>query len=131
MGAIAPLPIITPEMEDYIMKNIMQPTIDGLYEEGRPFVGVLFAGLMITKQGPRVLEFNCRFGDPETQVIIPLLKTDLFDIIQHCIYGNLNDIKIEWYNKYAVTIVAASRGYPDLYLKEEYISGKYYNNILK
>ena len=89
MGAYAPAPILPPALVEEYTRSILQPTIDGLREEGKPFVGVLYAGLMLTADGPRVLEYNCRFGDPETQAILPLLETDLLDIAEACATGSL------------------------------------------
>jgi phosphoribosylamine--glycine ligase len=86
--------------------------VDGLRSEGRPFVGVLYAGLMLTAAGPRVLEFNCRFGDPETQAILPLLESDLLDIVQACAAGRLADVDIHWKTGAAACVVLASEGYP-------------------
>ena len=96
MGAYAPAPILPPALVEEYTRSILQPTIDGLRAEGKPFVGVLYAGLMLTADGPRVLEYNCRFGDPETQAILPLLETDLIDITEACATGTLNQIDIQW-----------------------------------
>jgi phosphoribosylamine--glycine ligase/phosphoribosylaminoimidazole synthetase len=115
MGAYCSDHICSREMIQQVEKTILQPVIDGLRAEGRPFVGVLYAGLMMTQEGPKVLEFNCRFGDPETQVILPLLKTDLIDIAEACVNRKLNNIFIEWEDAAAVTIVVASGGYPGKY----------------
>jgi phosphoribosylamine--glycine ligase/phosphoribosylformylglycinamidine cyclo-ligase len=98
---------------DYITKSILQPTIDGMRAEGKPFVGVLYAGLMLTPDGPKVLEYNCRFGDPETQVLLPLLKSDLLEIILACVEGLLKDYTIEWMDQAAVCVVLASKHYPE------------------
>ena len=104
-----------PEQEaiKHLTQTILQPTIDGMRAEGRPFVGVLYAGLMLTPQGPKVLEYNCRFGDPETQVLLPLLKSDLLDIILACVEGLLVNCQIEWYDDTAVCVVLASKQYPE------------------
>jgi phosphoribosylamine--glycine ligase len=113
MGAYVPAPIFTPEMVDEAMERILKPTMKGLQEEGAPFVGVLYAGLMLTPKGMRVLEFNCRFGDPETQVLLPLLETDLLEIAKACVNGTLADIDIQWKNSAAICVVLASKGYPE------------------
>ena len=113
MGAYAPAPIFIAEMLDEAVRTVLRPAIDGLRQEGMPFVGVLYAGLMLTSSGLRVLEFNCRFGDPETQAVLPLLETDLLDIAEACVHGNLADIRIRWKDGAAVCVVLASQGYPE------------------
>jgi phosphoribosylamine--glycine ligase len=113
MGAYAPTPIFTAEMLDEAMDLILKPAVDGLKSEGAPFIGVLYAGLMLTANGIRVLEFNCRFGDPETQVVLPLLETDLLDVAEACVNGTLADIEIRWKKGAAVCVVMASKGYPE------------------
>ena len=113
MGAYAPAPIFTANLMHEAMECILKPAIKGLKAEGNPFVGVLYAGLMLTPQGIRVLEFNCRFGDPETQVVLPLLATDLLEIADACVNGKLADIDVQWKNSAAVCVVLASRGYPE------------------
>ncbi|HXQ38467.1 MAG TPA: phosphoribosylamine--glycine ligase [Anaerolineales bacterium] len=113
MGAYAPAPIFTVDMLHEAMESVLKPAVNGLKSEGTPFVGVLYAGLMLTPNGVRVLEFNCRFGDPETQVVLPLLKTDLLEIAEACVNGNLTDVDIHWKNGAAVCVVLASRGYPE------------------
>lgn len=123
MGAYAPAPFVTPELLQEIQRIILQPAVDGLRREGIPYVGVLYAGLMLTAQGPRVLEFNCRFGDPETQVILPLLESDLVEVIQACIAGKLKEVRLECRPAHAVTVVLASRGYPGSYDKGMVIQG--------
>jgi phosphoribosylamine--glycine ligase len=115
MGAFSPSALATPELLAEIERTILQPTLDGMAAEGTPYVGVLYAGLMLTPQGPRVLEFNCRLGDPETQVILPLLESDLLDVINACIDGTLDKIEVRWRSDAAVTVVMASEGYPDEY----------------
>lgn len=115
MGAFSPSALATPELLAEIERTILQPTLDGMADEGVPYVGVLYAGLMLTPQGPRVLEFNCRLGDPETQVILPLLESDLLDVLNACIDGALDKIEVRWRNDAAVTVVMASEGYPDEY----------------
>ena len=113
MGAYAPAPIFTAEMMNEAVETILKPVIDGLKSEETPFVGVLYAGLMLTSNGIRVLEFNCRFGDPETQAVLPLLQTDLLEIAEACVEGRLNAMNIHWKNGAAVCVVLASRGYPE------------------
>ena len=113
MGAYAPAPIFTADMMNEAMESILRPSIQGLKSEGAPFVGVFYAGLMLTQNGIRVLEFNCRFGDPETQAVLPLLQTDLLEIAEACVNGNLVDVNIEWKKGAAVCVVLASKGYPE------------------
>ena len=112
MGAYAPAPACPSELVDELTRSVLQPTIDGLRSEGTPFVGVLYAGLMLTPAGPQVLEFNCRFGDPETQALLPLLESDLLDIFLACLQGSLNQIEPVWKNASAACVVLASEGYP-------------------
>jgi phosphoribosylamine--glycine ligase len=115
MGAYAPVPVCPPEMVAELTRTILQPAVDGLRADGRPFVGVLYAGLMLTADGPRVIEFNCRFGDPETQVILPLLDSDILDIFEACADGRLADMDIRWKDGAAACVVLASGGYPGKY----------------
>jgi phosphoribosylamine--glycine ligase / phosphoribosylformylglycinamidine cyclo-ligase len=103
--------------------TILQPVIDGLRKEGMPFVGVLYAGLMITGSGVKVLEFNARFGDPETQVVMPLLENDLLDILEACVNGGLDQLALRWHSRSAVTVVLASKGYPSKYTRGQVIHG--------
>ncbi|MEW6608204.1 MAG: phosphoribosylamine--glycine ligase [bacterium] len=123
MGAYSPAPIITKEMMDEIQNKILTPTIQGLAKEERKYIGVLYSGLIITAGKPMVLEYNCRFGDPETQVVLPRLKTDLITIIKACLEGNLAEINIEWDNRATLCVVLASAGYPGAYKKGLEISG--------
>jgi len=113
MGAYAPAPIFTVDMIYEAMASVLKPAVNGLKIEGTPFVGVLYAALMLTPNGIRVLEFNCRFGDPETQVVLPLLESDLLEIAEACVNGNLSDMNIRWKNGNAVCVVLASKGYPE------------------
>ncbi len=113
MGAYAPAPIFTPELMHEAVENVLKPAVNGLKKEGAPFVGVLYAGLMLTPDDMRVLEFNCRFGDPETQVVLPLLEADLLEIMEACVNGTLSDVDVRWKNSAAVCVVLASKGYPD------------------
>ncbi|OTF83104.1 GARS/AIRS/GART-like protein [Euroglyphus maynei] len=123
MGAYCPYPFLNDEQLDLIRENIIQKTIDGMRQEGHPFVGLLYAGLMITPHGPKVIEFNCRFGDPETQSILSLLKSDIFDHFMACMYGQVDGIQFEWDDRYAVGIVLASGGYPGPIVKNIEIHG--------
>jgi len=123
MGAYSPTPIITPKLKEDIMDNIMVPTIKAMGKEGRPYKGVLYAGLMITGNGPMVLEFNCRFGDPETQPIMMRLKNDLVDVLLSAVEGKLNKIKLKCDNKFALCVVMAAKGYPGDYEKGKEIKG--------
>jgi phosphoribosylamine---glycine ligase len=113
MGAFAPAPAATPALLIQVTKEILLPTLAGMAAEGTPYQGVLYAGLMLTETGPKVLEFNCRLGDPETQVILPLLKSDLLELVQACITGTLDQVTPTWSTDAAVTVVMASRGYPE------------------
>ena len=123
MGAYAPAPICPPEMVAEITKTILQPAVDGMRSEGNPFSGVLYAGVILTDSGPKTLEFNCRFGDPETQVVLPLLDADLLDILEACAAQTLDLIHIKWHAGSAVCVVAASAGYPGKLTKEKVICG--------
>lgn len=114
MGAYAPVNLPKSFLEE-ITRMILQPTIDGLRAEGRPFVGVLYAGLMLTNDGPRVLEFNCRFGDPEAEVLLPLLDSDLLDVLDACVDGRLAQCDVKWKRGAAACVVLASGGYPGRY----------------
>lgn len=115
MGSYSPPEFFTPELGEELMEKIMRPVVKALAQEGRTYKGVLYAGLMLTSEGPKVLEFNCRLGDPETQVILPLLKTDLMEIIQAVLDGCLGEVKIEWLDDACVGVVMASGGYPGSY----------------
>ncbi len=117
MGAIAPNPYYTKEIADRCMKEIFLPTINAMNEEGRTFKGCLYFGLMLTNDGPKVIEYNCRFGDPETQVVLPLLKTDLFDVMRSVSEGRLGEINVEFSKDAACCVVMASGGYPVEYKK--------------
>ena len=117
MGAYSPAPVVTPAMLAEIEKTVLQPCIATMAKRGMPFVGTLYAGLMITKDGPKVIEYNCRFGDPETQVVLPQLKTDLLDVLIACSDGTLAQQAIEWHTGACVSVVMASKGYPGDYPK--------------
>ncbi|MCP4608978.1 MAG: phosphoribosylamine--glycine ligase [Planctomycetes bacterium] len=123
MGCYSPSEFFTPELRDQVMDTVMKPTIEAMAKEGYPFKGILYAGLMMTADGPKVLEFNARFGDPETQVILPLLKTDIVDIMQAVINDSLSQINIEWSDEASVGVVLAAAGYPESYQKGFPISG--------
>ena len=115
MGTIAPNPYYTEEIAKICMESIFLPTINAMNKENRTFKGCLYFGLMLTKDGPKVIEYNCRFGDPETQVVLPLLKTDLLDVMMATTNGTLNEIKVEFENKSACCVILASKGYPEKY----------------
>jgi len=123
MGAYSPAPVVTEALFKKIIDSAILPVIKGLEREGRPYKGALYAGIMLTDKGPFVLEFNARFGDPETQVILPRLKTDLVDIIERSISGNLSGYKLEWDMRPCVAVVLASGGYPDKFEKGKEITG--------
>ena len=123
MGAYAPAPLGTTALRDEIVRNILHPAIEGLSRVGSPFYGMLYAGIMVTDGRPCVLEFNARFGDPETQVVLPLLKTDLADILEAAVEHRLDQVKIEWSDQAAVCVVLASGGYPGTYRKGLPITG--------
>ncbi|HQY93089.1 phosphoribosylamine--glycine ligase [Caldilinea sp.] len=115
MGAFSPSPLVTPALLAEIERVALQPVLEGMAAEGTPYVGVLYAGLMLTEQGPRVLEYNCRLGDPETQVLLPLLASDLSELLLACTDGALDRVQPRWRKESAVTVVMASEGYPDEY----------------
>ena len=123
MGAYSPAPVVTPEISEKVMKKIMIPTIKGMAAEGRKYRGILYAGLMIDKGEPWVLEFNTRFGDPETQPLLVKMKNDLLPVLEATIAGTLKEIKIEWDARPAVCVVMASSGYPGTYEKGKIIFG--------
>lgn len=112
MGAYSPAPVYTEEMAELVNRTIIEPTIKAMEAEGAPFTGILYTGLMLTDKGPRVLEYNVRFGDPETQPIMMRMKSDIVPIFQACIDGTLDQVDIEWYDDAAVCVVMASGGYP-------------------
>jgi phosphoribosylamine--glycine ligase len=126
MGAYCPAPLATPELVREIEETVLVPVVHALKRSRRPFRGVLYAGVMVTNQGPRVLEFNCRFGDPETQVLLPRLKTDLLDLLDAVVDGKLEEFaedRLEWDPRPAVCVVITSQGYPGSYSKGKVISG--------
>jgi phosphoribosylamine--glycine ligase len=117
MGTYSPSPFIDEAIKNNILKNIIDPTLDAMEQEDCPFIGILFAGIILTKNGPKLLEFNIRFGDPEAEVIFPRLKTDLLDIINATIAGRLDQINIDFSEQKAVCVILASNGYPEGYKK--------------
>lgn len=123
MGAYSPAPVYTKDLEPIVFEKILLPTIEGLKAEGRQYEGVIYAGLMLTKDGPKVLEYNARFGDPETQAVLMRLETDLVDIIDAILDKKLDGIEIKWRDEAAVCVVMASEGYPGSYPKEKVILG--------
>ncbi|XP_014223027.1 trifunctional purine biosynthetic protein adenosine-3 [Trichogramma pretiosum] len=124
MGAYCPCSFLTKEDNEFVITNILKKTVDGMRTEGIPFVGVLYAGLMMTQNGPKVLEFNCRFGDPETQVILPLLQSDLYVIMKSCCEGNLKESYVSWKNNiFSTGVILASKGYPEYSSKGQVIEG--------
>lgn len=123
MGAYAPAPVVTPERMQYIKEKVLQPVIDGMRKEGIPFKGILYAGLMITPEKIVVLEFNARFGDPETQVILPLLDGKLGDLLLRSVNGTLAGYGLKFKKAHAMTVVVAAGGYPGIYEKGKVISG--------
>ena len=123
MGAYSPAPVYTDALADEVFKRVLQPAVDGMRAEGRLYKGVLYAGLMLTADGVKVLEFNARFGDPETQAVLYRLKSDLAEIMLAVIDGRLAEVELEWYDEPAVCVVIASGGYPGKYAKGQHISG--------
>ena len=117
MGTIAPNPYYTDAVAEECMKTIFLPTIAAMAAEGRPFQGCLYFGLMLTKNGPKVIEYNCRFGDPETQVVLPLLQSDLLTIMRSCTNGTLENTEVKFADKHACCVITASEGYPEAYKK--------------
>jgi len=123
MGTYAPAPVLTPALKEQVMKEIVQPVVDGMRAEGCTYCGCLYAGLMITADGPKVIEFNARFGDPETQVVLPLLKSDLTVVMEACVERKLDTVAVEWEDQAAVCVVLAAGGYPGSYAKGAVIEG--------
>ncbi len=123
MGTFSPSPFYTKEIQDFCEKYVYQPTIDAMAAEGRPFTGILFTGLMLTEDGPKVLEYNARFGDPEAQVVLPRMKNDIIDVIEACVDGRLDEIDLQFEDNAAVCVVLASDGYPVSYQKGYPITG--------
>ena len=123
MGTFSPSPFYTPEVDAFCKEHIYQKTVDAMKAEGREFKGIIFFGLMLTADGPKVLEYNARFGDPETQVVLPRMKNDLVDLFEACIDGTLDQIELEFEDNAAVCVVLASAGYPEHYEKGFEIRG--------
>lgn len=123
MGTFSPSPFYTEEVEAFCEKHIFQPTVDAMAAEGRPFKGIIFFGLMLTPEGPRVLEYNARFGDPEAQVVLPRMKNDIVDVFEACIDGTLDQIDLQFEDNACVCVVLASAGYPVKYEKGLEIRG--------
>ena len=117
MGTFSPSPFYTEEVDTFCKKYIYQPTVDAMAAEGRPFVGIIFFGLMLTEEGPKVLEYNARFGDPEAQVVLPRMKTDIIEVMEACVNGTLDQVELEFEDNAAVCVVLASDGYPVKYEK--------------
>ncbi|OQA20572.1 MAG: Phosphoribosylamine--glycine ligase [Firmicutes bacterium ADurb.Bin354] len=123
MGTFSPSPFYTEEVDKFCREKIYQPTVDAMRAEGREFRGVIFFGLMLTEDGPKVLEYNARFGDPETQVVLPRMKNDLLEVMEACTDGTLDKIELEFEDNAAVCVVLASDGYPVKYEKGYEITG--------
>lgn len=123
MGTFSPSPFYTEEVDEFCRKYIYQPTVDAMAAEGRPFVGIIFFGLMLTPDGPKVLEYNARFGDPEAQVVLPRMKTDILEVMEACVNGTLDQTELEFEDNAAVCVVLASQGYPVKYEKGIPMSG--------
>ena len=123
MGTFSPSPFYTPEVDAFCREHIYQPTVDAMAKEGRPFKGVIFFGLMLTEDGPKVLEYNARFGDPEAQVVLPRMKNDIVDVFEACIDGTLDQVDLQFEDNAAVCVVLASEGYPVSYEKGYPIRG--------
>lgn len=123
MGTFSPSPFYTEEIQNFCETKIYQPTMDAMKAEGRDFVGILFVGLMLTEDGPKVLEYNARFGDPEAQVVLPRMKNDIIDVMNACIDGKLDTVDLQFEDNAAVCVVLASDGYPEHYEKGKVITG--------
>ena len=123
MGNFSPSPFYTPEVDKFCKEHIYQATVDAMKAEGRPFKGVIFFGLMLTPKGPKVLEYNARFGDPEAQVVLPRMKNDIIDVFEACIDGTLDKIDLQFEDNACVCVVLASDGYPVAYEKGKLITG--------
>ncbi len=123
MGTFSPTPFYNEEIQKFCEEKVFQPTMDAMKAEGRDFVGILFVGLMLTSEGPKVLEYNARFGDPEAQVVLPRMKNDIVDVMNACIDGKLEDIDLQFEDNAAVCVVLASDGYPEHYEKGKVITG--------
>ena len=123
MGTFSPSPFYTKEIDEFCMEKIFEPTVAAMKEEGREFKGIIFFGLMLTEDGPKVLEYNARFGDPETQVVLPRMENDIVELFEACIDGTLDKVELKFKDNAAVCVVLASDGYPLKYEKGKVISG--------
>jgi phosphoribosylamine--glycine ligase len=123
MGAYSPAPVVTNGLMKEVLERIVRPIVNGLAAEGKPYKGVLYAGIMVTADGPKTLEFNVRFGDPETQAILPRLKSDIVEVMERSVDGRLSGCRLEWEARSCVSVVLASRGYPGEYKKGTEIEG--------
>jgi phosphoribosylamine--glycine ligase len=123
MGSYSPVPWLSPEIREKAVREIVDPLLDGLEEEGRPYRGCLYCGLMITDKGPRLIEVNCRFGDPETQALLPRLRSDLAELLSACVDGTLGSQRLDWSDDACVSVVVASDGYPGAYETGRAITG--------
>ena len=131
MGAYSPAPVMTPELSEQVMNTIVRPAISGMASEGRTFKGILYVGLMITETGPKVIEFNCRLGDPEAQVLLTRMESDLVPMLDACIDGTLDEVECKWRPEAATCVVMASGGYPDAYETGKVITGLDHANALE
>ncbi|MGI5818871.1 MAG: phosphoribosylamine--glycine ligase [Armatimonadota bacterium] len=123
MGCYSPVPVVTQEIFDQVMAEIVRPTVDQMAEDGNPYTGTLYAGIILTEDGPRLLEYNCRFGDPETQVVLPRLQSDLVEVLLAAAEGRLSEAEVRWTDDVAVCVVCASGGYPGSYETGKQITG--------
>ena len=123
MGTFSPSPFYTNEVAEFCEKNVFKATMDAMKAEGRDFVGIMFVGLILTEKGPKVLEYNARFGDPETQVVLPRMKNDIIDVMEACVDGTLDKVTLEFEDNAAVCVILASDGYPEAYEKGKLITG--------
>ncbi len=123
MGAYSPAPVVTKELFDEVFETVLKRCVEGMATEGTPYKGILYAGLMMTDSGPKVVEFNCRFGDPETQVVLPQMKSELLPLLEACCDGTLDSQSIDWHDGACVSVVMASGGYPKAYEKGKAITG--------
>lgn len=123
MGCYSPVPAVTPEVFNHVLDNIIRPTVARMAAEGTPYTGTLYAGIILTDDGPRLLEYNARFGDPETQVVLPRLETDLVEILLATVEGRLDQVEVSWRDDWAVCVVCASAGYPGKYERGKQITG--------
>jgi phosphoribosylamine--glycine ligase len=117
MGAYSPAPVLTPQLEKECMERLIAPALKAMADAGTPYTGVLFAGVMITKDGPKLLEFNVRYGDPETQVLMARIKNDLLPVLLAAAQGRLSEVHLEWSSQRALVVVMAANGYPEAYEK--------------